>query len=202
MRRIISHVTLAAALLAGVVSTASATTLTFDNPNIDNNTTYTLDGTNYGGFSWQNFVIADPSNGWASKGIVSGDQLAEAPQLPSVSSFWSATPFFFESIYATNPKGGSVIATFTGTYAGGGSVTTGPITLASPDPVLVTFNWNNVTKVDVTSTGAGGTAGFLELDDLTYGAISAPEPVTSAALIISGLGIVAAARRRRSAQAA
>lgn len=194
--------------LALTAASSFATTLTFDSFDASNSLV-NLASTNYGGFSWNNFLVSDNTGDTGpgyTTGAVSGINTAFNGN-GDPATFSSATAFTLNE------------AVFAGAWNDGLNLrivaTTADNQTFSKDLVLntqtatdVVFNWSNLTSVRFASSGGtrsplapvGKTGGTqFTMDNLTVNATApVPEPETYA-LLLAGMGLVGAAARRRKA---
>lgn len=186
-------------VLAAASTAAMADTLTFEG------LSGSLNGSNYGGFSWSNFNVLNStgSNSGYSHGTVSGVSVA-FNAFANPASFSSATAFTLNNAFFTGAWNDGlsihVVGTGTTTYVK-------DFVVSSLTPSNVVFNWTGLNSVSFSSLGGtphGGYSGagaHFAMDNLTVNVAAVPEPETFA-MLLAGLGLMGAVARRRKAQKA
>lgn len=192
------------AILAAGAGPMQAAMLTFDDLSGTNNPI--PDG--YGGFSWGNFYYLDGVNYSSTSGyqnaVVSPNNVAyNAYGNPA---FMSDSPFTFNSAYFTAAWNEGLSVTVEG-YLASVLVHTNTFTINTTSPTLMTFDWSGIDELRFSSSGGtdnpnySGSGTHFAMDNFVYnegfgGAV--PEPTTLAIWsTLTGLGLIAARRRRR-----
>lgn len=156
----------------------------------------------YGGFTWDNFYYLNAqtyttnSSGYLA-GMVSASNVA-FNNYSNPASLSAAVPFNLVSAYLTGAWNNNLQVTVTG-FNGVTQVGTQTVTVSAYAPTLFTFNYNNITSVNFSSSGGvdvpeySGSGTHFALDNLSVTAVPEPE---SAALVLLGSALLI--RRRRS----
>ncbi len=202
----LATVILALSCVAGATS-ATATTITFDDFNNDN--VIPLPDT-YAGLNWNNFYVIpgpdyiNPASDYGD-GVVSPKNVAfNGSGRPATIS--SGSPFTLNSGYFTAPFMDDLTVEVTG-FDGATQLYTTSFVVDTSGPMLVTFDWTGLSKVTFATSGGtvhpgfGGSFPSFSLDNLTVDepVASVPEPATWA-LAIAGFGLAGGALRRRAAR--
>ncbi|MEY2689943.1 MAG: hypothetical protein RL375_4143 [Pseudomonadota bacterium] len=199
-------VALAISLLSmAAVSSAHADTINFDDINLVPNDYQAL-GTNYHGFSWNNFLALDTTGVFYSPsgfqpGTLSGDNIGYNA-FGNDASFSSTTAFTLNSFYLTSAWRDGLTVTVTGT-GNGGALFSQTLTPSATAATKYTLDWADINSVMFHATGGTKHAGFANidgtqfaLDNITFNAAAVPEP-ESYAMLLAGLGMMGFVGRRR-----
>jgi hypothetical protein len=186
----------------GVATIVQATTLTFDDlptPGISGSAVPTV----YGGLNWSNFYYVDSANnsynpsGYQA-GMVSPRNVAfNAYANPAAASDGQ---FTLNSAYFTGAWNDGLNIHADG-YLGGNIIDSADFLVNSTVPILHTFNWSGIDKVQFSSSGGVLHPGYSNggkhfvIDDFSF--TPAPEPSTLALLGVGTVGLLACVWRRR-----
>ncbi len=185
-------------LIFGVVASAGATVLTFDDVSATAQDAYIPDG--YGGLNWGNMALIHqdmhPVSGY-NNGTVSGDYTAFNPY--SRVEIVSDGFFDFNGAYLTGAWNNGLNIEVTGLF-GGTELYNTTVVVDADGPTWFDFNYKGIDELVFRSFG-GDPAGYslrgthFAMDDFTFTAT--PEPAT-VFLLGSGLtGLAAFGRKRK-----
>ncbi len=200
-----------AMLIAIGASSASASTVTFEDFNTVNNETYI--GTTYGGLDWTNFstrntATAPAVGGYPISNHTPGGHFSAFNVDGDPASFSSATTFNLVDAYFTAGFRNGLQLTITGTQFGGGTLST-VLTLNTTSQNHAVLNWANLLAVSF-STSGGTDIGTpilprmqFAVDDIQVTSTVTPLP-GSLLLLLTGFGALGAVgfKRRRDAAVA
>jgi hypothetical protein len=184
---VVTGVATRASAYPGSIPTDYAVTMGFDEMS---GGTGTVIPNGYYGFEWTNFTLQTYATRTPSIGFTTFPNVGVAGPDTTGTLLNPGNTFTLYSVNVYDPVGDTVTLTGYNDYLGTTPYTTTyPITpgLRSGSQTIE-LDWENITRVTFSGSGAG-------YDSFV---VQAPEPVTSAALLVSGLGIVFAARRRRA----
>jgi hypothetical protein len=178
----------AAAVMTASSAYATATTITFDDltpPPVGE-----LIQNGYAGLNWSNFYVGvgvELGGGYVPGTISQPNFAANGGGQPAY--FSSTTLFSLQSMYVT--KAWKEGITHISGYSGTTLLYSTDVTSTTTTPTFITFNWNNLTKVEISD---GNGTFHTAIDNVTINAV--PEPETYA-MLLSGLGLLGAIARRR-----
>jgi opacity protein-like surface antigen len=197
MKKLLTGLFLALALVLSV-QLANAAVLTFDGITTDPTASIS---NGYGGFNWQNEMIAWNKNSYSFypgvvPGTVSGDYSAIYDQWnnPPIEIAAQSGLFDFNGVYLTDINLGVYDVLIQG-FNGANLVNQAQITLSGSGPFhFMSNSFVGIDKLVFTNIGASG-SNCLQMDDLAYNNSNAvPEPAT---MLLLGLGFVGLAGVRR-----
>jgi hypothetical protein len=183
----------AAALLASLFGVSHAAVVTFDDLSPS---TYQQLTNGYAGLNWGNVYAIKgdiyPATGYAN-GVVSGSNAAfNAYGYDATISATSSDGFDLYSAYFTAAVASSLTITANAVFEDGATAST-TFTVNQTTPTYEVFDWSDVATVTFTAGNAYGDQ--FVVDNLTTTS-PVPEPA-SLGLMLAGIGLAAAARRRK-----